>query len=607
MMGVGNNGVVAEARDVQLDEISNKILGDYKKAAGADASAADARGDVERGNKRFRGIVKATIKQGENDAKRHKQQGMAEAKWNPYDQGDFPINYNANDSDEVDDTGKAEKWQAMQSYYGSRANIVAALQAQRGLMHPAHGTKHGVQAVMSTSLGKRVVKTFPNKEKAYDYAGVHNYEVVEIKDTGLATNPITLNVILGHGEHKKQMSLQFPDMGKAQQWADRYHAEILGQGVAEGIDIGKEWMSDTELDQYVPDHLQQKWRELLGYDMNGNPGALWVNLTGGYEPDVRDPQHRALMVKVANKWFAVKKIPNVKFYDVKDADDELEWLVQIGQQGVAEAIKLDTLRSAVGGTNKDDVSAKLKKLMPKKSQSYNDPDWTKKLSKDKLDALAGKKYTKGKPVKESLGRATPKMPKPRDPGHAVLAAKRSSGAGGQHTNKKRQAVLQPKHQKPLTRDMDLGEDISRRGFLRGAGAVAAGAAMGSMAQASEYKPNMVAHITFAVNGNKISKDYYLGSKYGSTREAADAVTELLRSKGIKYFYLDIERVSDEQAADDFMDKTPSTDQGMRSGMDAQPYRAKAPDSKADYMAREDLDESIERHLMQMRRAGYNIK
>ena len=161
-------------------------------------------------------------------------EGVTEAKWNPYDQGDFPINYNANDSDEVDDTGKAEKWRAMQDYYSNRATVVAALQAQRGLMHPAHGTKHGVQTVMSTSLGKRVVKTFPNKEKAYDYAGVHNYEVVEIKDTGLATNPITLNVVLGHGEHKKQMSLQFPDMGKAQQWADRYHAEILGQDMAEG-------------------------------------------------------------------------------------------------------------------------------------------------------------------------------------------------------------------------------------------------------------------------------------------------------------------------------------------------------------------------------------
>jgi len=108
------------------------------------------------------------------------------------------------------------------------------------------------------------------------------------------------------------------------------------QGVAEAVDIGKEWMSDTELDQYVPNRLQQQWRELLGYDMNGNPSAYWANLTGGYEPDVNDPQHRALMVKVANKWFTAKKIPNVKFFDVKDADDELEWLVQIGQQGVAE-------------------------------------------------------------------------------------------------------------------------------------------------------------------------------------------------------------------------------------------------------------------------------
>jgi hypothetical protein len=108
------------------------------------------------------------------------------------------------------------------------------------------------------------------------------------------------------------------------------------KGVAEAVDIGQEWMSDTELDQYVPQQLQQQWRELLGYDRNGNPSALWSNLTGGYEPDVNDPQHRALMVKVANKWFASKKIPNVKFFNVKDADDELEWLVQIGEQGVAE-------------------------------------------------------------------------------------------------------------------------------------------------------------------------------------------------------------------------------------------------------------------------------
>ena len=61
-----------------LNEVSNELLGRYKKAAGADASAADKRGDTEQGNKRFKGIVKATIKQGDNDATRHKQQGMAE-------------------------------------------------------------------------------------------------------------------------------------------------------------------------------------------------------------------------------------------------------------------------------------------------------------------------------------------------------------------------------------------------------------------------------------------------------------------------------------------------------------------------------------------------
>ena len=124
----------------------------------------------------------------------------------------------------------------------------------------------------------------------------------------------------------------------------------LGGGVAEDVDIGQEWMSDTELDQYVPQQLQQQWRELLGYDRNGNPSALWANLTGGYEPDVNDPQHRVLMVKVANKWFAAKKIPNVKFFDVKDADDELEWLVQIGEQGVAEGLN----EFAMSGSDDDE-------------------------------------------------------------------------------------------------------------------------------------------------------------------------------------------------------------------------------------------------------------
>jgi hypothetical protein len=61
-----------------LFELSNEKLGQYKKAAGADASAADKAGNYARGNKRFKGIVKATIKQGDNDAKRHAEKDVEE-------------------------------------------------------------------------------------------------------------------------------------------------------------------------------------------------------------------------------------------------------------------------------------------------------------------------------------------------------------------------------------------------------------------------------------------------------------------------------------------------------------------------------------------------
>lgn len=65
-------------KDKTLNEVSNELLGRYKKAAGADASAADKRGDVERGNKRFSGIVNATKKEFANDLKKHKKSNVDE-------------------------------------------------------------------------------------------------------------------------------------------------------------------------------------------------------------------------------------------------------------------------------------------------------------------------------------------------------------------------------------------------------------------------------------------------------------------------------------------------------------------------------------------------
>lgn len=59
-----------EVTGIPVNEVSNELLGRYKKAAGADASKADKEGDFEKGNKRFSGIVKATKKQFKNDQKK---------------------------------------------------------------------------------------------------------------------------------------------------------------------------------------------------------------------------------------------------------------------------------------------------------------------------------------------------------------------------------------------------------------------------------------------------------------------------------------------------------------------------------------------------------
>ena len=55
----------------ELGELSNELLGDYKRELGIRASAADRAGDFDKGHEYFKKINRATIRQGENDARRH--------------------------------------------------------------------------------------------------------------------------------------------------------------------------------------------------------------------------------------------------------------------------------------------------------------------------------------------------------------------------------------------------------------------------------------------------------------------------------------------------------------------------------------------------------
>ena len=56
-----------------LDELSTDLLARYKTASAASAKAADAAGNYAKGDKRFKGINKATSKQFDNDLKKHGQ------------------------------------------------------------------------------------------------------------------------------------------------------------------------------------------------------------------------------------------------------------------------------------------------------------------------------------------------------------------------------------------------------------------------------------------------------------------------------------------------------------------------------------------------------
>jgi hypothetical protein len=135
---------------------------------------------------------------------------------------------------------------------------------------------------------------------------------------------------------------------------------------------------------------------------------------------------------------------------------------------------------------------------------------------------------------------------------------------------------------------DVEEDISRRSFLRGAGALATGAALGATgakAQTSgeDFLPDIVAHVKFKVNGKEITKDINLGTTYKSPREAGEALDKFLKSKGIRYYEYDLERVKPKD--DDYLDKTPYANKGNGAGyMDKTP--AVGNKSQGDYMSKE---------------------
>jgi hypothetical protein len=67
------NSESLEIPELQLSELTSNLLARYKAGAHASAKAADAAGNYKKGDRRFKGILKATTKQFDNDLKKHNQ------------------------------------------------------------------------------------------------------------------------------------------------------------------------------------------------------------------------------------------------------------------------------------------------------------------------------------------------------------------------------------------------------------------------------------------------------------------------------------------------------------------------------------------------------
>jgi hypothetical protein len=84
---------------------------------------------------------------------------------------------------------------------------------------------------------------------------------------------------------------------------------------------------------------------------------------------------------------------------------------------------------------------------------------------------------------------------------------------------------------------EVEEDISRRGFLRGAGAAAGMAAAGAVGAKELARPTIIAIVQI---GDQ-TKQFNLGTKFDTSKQAEDFVTNFLDKQGIQHYTIEIQR------------------------------------------------------------------
>jgi hypothetical protein len=189
------------------------------------------------------------------------------------------------------------------------------------------------------------------------------------------------------------------------------------------------------------------------------------------------------------------------------------------------------------------------------------------------------------------------------------------------------------------------EEMDRRGFLKALGGAALAGAGVSAADAQNIdlpgpQVSYIAHVIADVNGREVNKTVNLGTQYQSKEQVEQELEEYMQSKGITRYSIRVEQTYDRPGYIDSNQPRGGTATGrdfgnpglgdMIAGRIGREIRAGIP-SKGGYatggttrgqrprdgsqwwrdqlpqiMKEEPLEEDVERHLLQMRRAGYDI-
>jgi len=327
------------------------------------------------------------------------------------------------------------------------------------------------------------------------------------------------------------------------------------------------------------------------------------------------------------------------------------------------------------GTVQDKLYQRHQEL--RKKSGLPDPNYYKELKatyelpdeqRYKKTAELKKQYGVKEEVTETLGRAIPKMPKPRDPGNKILANKKN--AAGKHIDKKQQQKRGIEKHRGLDIKTNLDLDEGWKSALAGA-ALAGATALGSPAYATEPVQQDITYVATIQTNDGLQKQINLGTNFNNNKEAYEYVDKFLKDRGIGVSFLNVAKVKTKpgevqakqptqnqpqdankdsnyldtkpptwkKGSGDYSEKGPyvatPTDKDYMQKMEeekkglyyyvnkrkkagtsrpkdhpkapsAQDWKDAAKTAKKNEDVSEDINESMERYLLQLRLAGYDI-